>query len=43
MREDIHIIIPKDSGAWQAKQMVRIFRRIMEAMKEANIDRKSVV
>ena len=43
MREDIHIIIPKDSGAWQAKQMVRIFRRIMEAMKGANMDDKALI
>ena len=43
MKEDIHIIIPKDSGAWHAKQLVRTFRRIMEAMKGANMDEKALI
>lgn len=43
MNEDIHIIIPKDSGAWHAKQLARTFRRIMEAMKGANMDEKALI
>lgn len=38
MSEDLHIIIPKDCGSWQAKQMLRTFRRIMAAGKGANMD-----
>ena len=43
MKEGVHIIIPKDSGAWHAKQLARTFRRIMEAMKEANMDEKALI
>ena len=42
MKEGVHIIIPKDSGAWHAKQMYRTYLRIIEAMKGANMDEKAL-